>query len=148
MQMRSTSGDELQAAAGSFIATLVPGPQAIVITLSGELGAGKTTFAQGIARALGVTETVTSPTFVIEKIYTLEGQRWDRLIHIDAYRLNSSHELEVLGWKETIAEPKNLIVLEWPERVADIIPPATQVLRFDIDGDARIITSNGEKNGH
>jgi tRNA threonylcarbamoyladenosine biosynthesis protein TsaE len=138
--MKTQSAAELQKEAVLFLSTLTPGTEAILITLSGELGAGKTTFAQGIARALGVMETVTSPTFVIEKVYQLNDQKWDRLIHIDAYRLNSSHELEVLGWHELVDDPKNLIVLEWPERVADIIPPGVHALRFDIDEDARIIT--------
>jgi tRNA threonylcarbamoyl adenosine modification protein YjeE len=146
MQTRSQSGEELQALARRFVEGLATGTQATLVTLSGELGAGKTTFAQGIALALGVSETVTSPTFVIEKIYELSGQQWDRLIHIDAYRLNTSHELEIIGWQETLADPKNLIVLEWPERVADIIPPGVHAVRFDIDGDARIITTNGEEN--
>jgi len=126
---------------------------ATVVTLSGELGAGKTTFAQGIARALGVEETVSSPTFVIEKIYQLSGQRFEKLIHIDAYRLKNQHELDVLGWKEIITEPKNLIVLEWPERVAEAIPENAIRIRFDIEGDTRIISINGgeetstERNG-
>lgn len=145
MQMRSNTGEELQSLAAGFVDSLGTEAQATLVTLSGELGAGKTTFAQGIARALGVTETVTSPTFVIEKVYALEGQRWERLIHIDAYRLNSSHELEVLGWKKMLDDPKNLIVLEWPERVADIIPQSAHALRFDIDGDMRIIRGNGEE---
>src|SRR3989338_3931349 len=126
---------------------------ATVVTLSGELGAGKTTFAQGVAKALGVEETVSSPTFVIEKIYQLSGQQFEKLIHIDAYRLKNGHELDVLGWKEIIAEPKNLIVLEWPERVAEVMPENTIKIRFDIEGDTRIITINGgeetstERNG-
>lgn len=147
MQMRSNTGEELRSLATGFIGGLDPKSQATLITLSGELGAGKTTFAQGIARALGVANTVTSPTFVIEKVYVLTGQKWDRLIHIDAYRLNSSHELEVLGWHELIADAGTIIVLEWPEKVADLIPPGAHELRFDIDGDARIIKEYGEERG-
>ena len=118
---------------------------ATVVTLSGELGAGKTTFTQALAKALGVGESVTSPTFVIEKAYELEGQRWDRLVHIDAYRLKGEHELEVLGWKELIAEPANLIVLEWPERVPSLIPEEAIRIRFEIEGEKRTITVNGKE---
>jgi tRNA threonylcarbamoyladenosine biosynthesis protein TsaE len=133
---------------GQFVAGLEPaGNSATVVTLSGELGAGKTTFAQGMARALGVEETVTSPTFVIEKIYQLENQKFARLVHIDAYRLKSAHELEVLGWKELLADPGNLIVLEWPEQVAEAIPADAIRIRFDIQGDERIISINGEDSG-
>jgi tRNA threonylcarbamoyladenosine biosynthesis protein TsaE len=120
-----------------------------VVALSGELGAGKTTFVQGAAKALGVDESVTSPTFVLEKIYELTGSPgaggFSHLIHIDAYRLKGAHELEVLGWKELIAEPGNLILLEWPERVAELIPANARDIRFDIEGEGRIITINGEE---
>ena len=122
---------------------------ATVVTLSGGLGAGKTTFAQGVAKALGVEEPVTSPTFVIQKIYELEGQQFSHLIHIDAYRLNppagGAHELEMLGWKELCADSGNLILVEWPENVAELIPEDAIRIRFDIHGDERTISINGEE---
>ncbi len=139
--------EEMLAFAGETIGPLAPRVLATVITLSGELGAGKTTFAQGAALTLGVTETVQSPTFVLEKIYALENQKFTHLVHIDAYRLKSAHELRVLGWEELAREPGNLILIEWPERVAECMPKDAIRLRFDIDGDARIITINdGQKN--
>ena len=123
-----------------LVNTLAPHKDsATILALSGDLGAGKTTFAQGIARALGVTDQVTSPTFVIEKIYQLQDQAFARLIHIDAYRLNDPHELEVLGWKEIIADPKNLIIIEWPEKVADLIPENATRISFDGTGESRQI---------
>ena len=133
--------------AEAFVRTLEPRSTATIVTLSGVLGAGKTAFAQGIAQALGVTEMVTSPTFVLEKIYQLpalsgiegENQKFSHLIHIDAYRLKGAEELEVLGWRELIAEPGNLIVLEWPEKVADAIPSDAIRIHFEIEGDGRII---------
>jgi tRNA threonylcarbamoyl adenosine modification protein YjeE len=124
--------------------------RATLVTLSGPLGAGKTTFAQGIAEVLGVKERVTSPTFVIENIYALPagrqgltGKPWKRLIHIDAYRLESGAELEHLGWNKIVADKENLIVLEWPERVAEIIPKDALRLQFEMSGDERIITRHG-----
>jgi len=148
MELRSHSAEELQAHAAQFVSDLRPRQRALVVTLSGELGAGKTIFVQGIAKALGVEETVTSPTFVIEKIYQLEGRTFARLIHMDAYRLKSAHELEVLGWKELLEDPGNLIVLEWPERVIRAIPSDAIRIRFDIENEGRIITINGtEENG-
>ncbi len=127
------------------------GMNATVITLSGELGAGKTTWVQRMAEALGVKETVTSPTFVLEKVYpirkstsngagALEGHVFDRLIHIDAYRLNSVKELEALGWKDILSDSGNLVVLEWPERVPEAMPANAIRIRFDIVEDGRIIT--------
>ena len=133
--------EAMEAESTRLVGTLVPHPEsATILALSGDLGAGKTTFAQGIARALGVEEQVTSPTFVIEKIYQLQNQTFTRLIHIDAYRLTDPHELEVLGWKEIIADPANLILIEWPEKVAGLIPADAINISFKEYGDSREIT--------
>jgi len=152
MDATTHSLEEFNGEAARFTASLSPGSSATLVTLSGELGAGKTTFAQAIARALGIEETVTSPTFVIEKIYALpeqpfdsaQGKKFSRLIHIDAYRLKGAHELAVLGWEELLADPGNLIILEWPERVADIVPEDAIRIKFDIDGEKRIISVDGD----
>lgn len=103
---------------------------AAVLTLTGDLGSGKTTFVQGVARYFGVEDRVTSPTFVIEKVYELPRGPFKHLIHIDAYRLESAHELEVLGWHEMAAEPTNLILVEWPERVPGIFSKGAMRLLF------------------
>ncbi len=119
---------ETQNFAKEFVKNLAPQEhKATVLGLYGDLGAGKTSFTQGLAQALGVSETVVSPTFVIEKIYTLEGQKFSHLIHIDAYRIEKSDEMLHLGWQEIIANPQHLIVVEWPELIADIMPEHIQV---------------------
>jgi len=120
---------------------------ATVVGLSGELGAGKTTFAQAAAKALGVTDTVNSPTFVIEKIYSLEGSPpaggWQRLVHIDAYRLKNGDELKHLGWDELLADPSNLILVEWPEHVEGAIPQNAHRIRIEIgEGEHRTVSSS------
>ncbi len=144
MQVRSLA--EFEAEAVRFARTLSPRESgATVVTLSGELGAGKTTFVQTLAHAFGVAGQVTSPTFVIEKAYALTGQAFARLVHIDAYRLEDAPQLEVLGWNEMIADAGNLIVLEWPEKVAAAIPQSAIRLRFDIEGDARTIREKREQ---
>lgn len=145
MQLHSQTSEELQRHAGNFVASLSPQAQATVVTLSGELGAGKTTFAQGMAKALGIEEVVTSPTFVIEKIYALSGQKFSHLIHIDAYRLKEARDLRVIGWDEIVPNSGNLIVLEWPERVPELIPEGAVQIRFDIDEERRIISINGDE---
>lgn len=138
---------EMPKVAADFVANLRPKKTATVVTLSGPLGAGKTAFAKGIALALGVDETVSSPTFVIEKIYTLENQLFNKLIHIDVYRLKNEQELATIGWGQIIADPGNLIVLEWPEGVPGSLPNDAIRIRFDIEGDGRIITfTYGEEN--
>jgi tRNA threonylcarbamoyladenosine biosynthesis protein TsaE len=110
---------------------------ATVVGLYGELGAGKTTFMKYFAMTLGITEEVNSPTFVLMKFFeipesaiTSNKLTVNKLIHIDAYRLESGEELKKLGWDELLADPKNLICIEWPERVAEIMPEHF-VLRFE-----------------
>lgn len=132
MQKILHSIDELEAEASSFAAALEARDVATLVTLSGELGAGKTTFTQALARALGITEHVTSPTFVLEKVYELEGQKFTRLVHIDAYRLDGGSALTPLGWEDLIENPENLIVLEWPERVADALPTPTHAILLEV----------------
>jgi tRNA threonylcarbamoyladenosine biosynthesis protein TsaE len=96
--------------------------EATIVGLYGNLGSGKTTFTQAIARELGVKETVTSPTFVIEKLYDTNHIIFNRLIHIDAYRLESGGELQVLNFEQEVANENNLILIEWPENVKEILP--------------------------
>jgi len=116
--------------------------RATLVTLSGELGAGKTAFTKAVAKTLGVDEVVNSPTFVLEKIYALpEGKAFQRLIHIDAYRLENGKDLAPLGFDETMQDAGNLILLEWPEKVADVLPPATVKIVIEvIENDGRKIT--------
>ena len=111
---------ELQTWAEKFISELHPKENAQVITLSGDLGAGKTALVKACAKVLGLNEEITSPTFVIQKEYELERQVYKKMIHIDAYRLESAGELEHLGWNDIISAPENIIFLEWPEMVEGI----------------------------
>ncbi|MFZ2621482.1 MAG: tRNA (adenosine(37)-N6)-threonylcarbamoyltransferase complex ATPase subunit type 1 TsaE [Minisyncoccia bacterium] len=123
MKYVSKNLEETQKVAKDFVLSLSPNSEkAVVVGLYGNLGAGKTTFTQAVARTFGVEETVTSPTFVIEKIYELTDQKFTHLIHIDAYRLEKSEELLSLGFNKIISDPKNLILIEWPDRVANIMP--------------------------
>jgi len=117
--------------------SFTPSKGARVIALYGNLGAGKTTFVKALAEALGITETVTSPTFVIEKIYKLEGQQFDHLVHIDAYRLSGSAELQTLGWNSIILNKKNLIVVEWANIIEEALSADTKRIRFEVAGTDR-----------
>ncbi len=135
---------ELEQEASSFIQSLAPSASgATLATLSGELGAGKTAFTKAVASALGVEDTVTSPTFVLEKIYLLgsEASKFRRLIHIDAYRLESGEDLSPLGFDELMKDDKNLVLLEWPEKVSDALPiPAAHLTFIAHDDGSRTIT--------
>jgi tRNA threonylcarbamoyladenosine biosynthesis protein TsaE len=107
--------------------------QAIVVLLEGDLGSGKTTFTQFLAQELGVKNYITSPTFVLMKKYVTRGAsaEWVKnLIHIDAYRLNSGQDLLNLGWSEIVSNPANLIVVEWPEKVADLFTGQEAKINF------------------
>jgi tRNA threonylcarbamoyladenosine biosynthesis protein TsaE len=129
--------------AQEFVEALAPETEgATLVTLSGELGAGKTTFTQAIAKALGVADIVNSPTFVIEKVYGIpEGGKFQRLIHIDAYRLTNNGELTGLGFGELMSHPENLIMLEWPENVAGVADQAAvKILLEPLPAGSRQIT--------
>lgn len=125
-----------------FLKNLPQENLAQIVLLSGNLGAGKTTFTQALAQTLGVKETVNSPTFVIMKIYKLGKSQfskdWKHLIHIDAYRLENSEELKNLGWEEIISKKENLVVLEWPEKVQGILSKGAIKINFEfIDENTR-----------
>lgn len=128
--------EALQAEAAVLVSTLAPKESgATLVTLTGELGTGKTSFTQGVARALGIEESVTSPTFVLEKVYELPEETsrgFKRLIHIDAYRLESGSALRPLGFDELMQDKHNLILLEWPERVADALPEADTRITLEV----------------
>lgn len=121
----------------SFVESLAPKEKsATLVTLSGDLGAGKTAFAQQVAKALGVTEHVTSPTFVLAKSYALpEGLAFRELLHIDAYRLTGGNDLEKIGFTEASKDTGTLILLEWPEMVEDGLPPADVAITLTLSED-------------
>lgn len=89
-----------------------------VITLAGDLGAGKTTLTGAIGHGFGVVEPVTSPTFALVHEY---GAHTGRLFHLDLYRLRGPHELANLGWEDLLAVPA-LLIIEWPDRAGDLVP--------------------------
>ena len=137
--------DELSNFADYFISNLRPSERgATVIGLQGDLGSGKTAFVQSIAKIFGVAEYVTSPTFVIQKRYKINNSNhneFKNLIHIDAYRLDSGEELLNLGWREILSNPKNIIFIEWSERVAEILPPDIKKIYYKfIDDKTREIS--------
>jgi len=138
--MHVESVEQLKEEAGNFLQKLTIGEKATVVGLIGELGAGKTSFVQGVAEALGITESVTSPTFVLEKIYQLVDAPFGQLIHIDAYRLDGEHELKQLDWDTLIGNPKNLIVIEWADRVMRALPEGTRIVTLTHSKESRDIS--------
>lgn len=111
----TTSAAEMHALARTLAAAL---PADCTLALHGDLGVGKTTFVQGLARGLGVTDPVTSPTF---NIFTLFKGTTRTLVHMDAYRLENEHQIEALMLEDFLVSPWCLAV-EWPEKIAAWIP--------------------------
>jgi tRNA threonylcarbamoyladenosine biosynthesis protein TsaE len=116
-------------------ARALPAPP--VIALYGDLGAGKTTLTKYIAKALGVTHSVTSPTFIIERIYKVEKKPFSHLVHIDAYRLENEKELSPIGWDEILKGKENIIVVEWADRIEKALPENVIRVRLTFIDDER-----------
>ena len=118
VEMVTHSPAETQAV-GAALAAVLAGGQ--VIALHGDLGAGKTTFVQGLGRGLGVTARVSSPTFALVNEYAAACGL--RLVHIDTYRLgNALDEAEAIGLEELLDDPSAIVAIEWAERIAPLLP--------------------------
>ena len=138
MEFVTHSREETQALGARLAEALDAGR---VVAFTGDLGAGKTAFVSGMARALGVEERVTSPTFTIVNEY--EGGRLP-LFHFDMYRLGCADELFHIGWEDYLAR-NGVCAVEWSENVAEAIEPdavRVSILRGEGDND-RIITIEG-----
>ena len=131
------SVEETWKLAGKLAAELKPGD---VVCLEGDLGAGKTTFTQGLAAALGVPGRVNSPTFCIVQEHRATHSRPSRpsqpsqpsqpyLVHMDLYRLHNEDDVVAIGWEDYLAEGA-ILVVEWPERAGALIPPDARHIVF------------------
>lgn len=100
---------------------------ALAVGFSGELGAGKTTIIQAIGEALGVRRKMQSPTFVFMKKYDLPRRalRWKTLFHVDAYRISKKREVSALGLQEALSDSRNIVFIEWAEKIKKILPKNT-----------------------
>jgi tRNA threonylcarbamoyladenosine biosynthesis protein TsaE len=127
--IQTASAAETQALAAEFAAAL---PSDITLALHGDLGVGKTTFVQGLARGFGIDATVTSPTFTLFTLY--RGPR--TLVHLDAYRLEREAQIESLMLDDFLTSPYCLAV-EWPEKIASWIPKDALHLTLGIASDGQ-----------
>jgi tRNA threonylcarbamoyladenosine biosynthesis protein TsaE len=147
--------EETQELARSFIQRLSGRAEkkkkAIIIALEGDLGSGKTTFAQGLAKGLGIKENITSPTFVLMKRYGTgvadeslrQGANSRSLFHIDCYRIEKAWQLQELGFEEIMNNPENIVAIEWPERISEILPQDAIKIKFEfVDENKRKIIFN------
>ena len=141
-EYRCTSVTETQSFAAALANSI---PTGIVIALIGDLGSGKTTFAQGFAEGLGISEHVGSPTFKLVSEY--DGQK-GKLIHVDAYRLEGIDDFLNIGGEDILATPRAIILIEWGDKLESILPPDAIRISFkrvlDVENE-RLISIKGLK---
>lgn len=132
MKTRLNNIEETRAFAEKLAGALKPGD---LLSLKGEMGAGKTTITQWIAGALGVKEPVTSPTFALVNVY--QGEEME-LNHLDLYRLERPEELETIDY-ESYFYPDGVTIVEWASKAEDYLPLNRIEVRIEVDGQAREI---------
>ncbi len=121
--------------------------KALVVALEGDLGGGKTTFLQGLARGLGIKKKILSPTFVIMKRFQIPKRKtvsqFQYFYHIDCYRIKKSKDILVLGFEEIISNSENIVGIEWADRIKKILPKDRISLEFQFIGknNRKIITN-------
>lgn len=140
----TTTYEEQTKSVGRQLATMVSG--GAVITLSGDLGAGKTTFTKGFAEGLGVRETITSPTFSLMNVYPTDSQtQIKQFVHIDTYRLEEEEDLRAIGAEDYLWDDNTVSIIEWPEKIPSLLA-GRDVIAVTIahqDGDERTISVQG-----
>lgn len=135
----STSEEQTEKIAAELAAKLSTGS---VIALHGNLGCGKTVFARGFARALGITDYVTSPTFTIVQEYPITDDQ--RLYHLDLYRIGNEDDAIAFGIDEYLLDPDAYCILEWPTRIEELWPDNVIEIFFEhIDEETRSIRITG-----
>jgi tRNA threonylcarbamoyladenosine biosynthesis protein TsaE len=124
--------DEMSVFALEVLRTLSPNKEhATIVGLSGDLGSGKTTFAQFFAQGLHIEERIISPTYVIAKFYDIPNNvRWSKFVHIDAYRIEDPEEMRMLKWDGIVVDTKNIVLVEWPEHIKELFPKDAIMLQF------------------
>ena len=121
------SFEETQQLGMDFAKTLKPGD---VVCLHGDLGSGKTTFVQGVAKGLGNTKQIISPTFIIMRTYK-------NMYHIDLYRIENENDINGIGLLDLIKEQDRVILIEWPEKIEHLLPTKRKNLFFEYVDDKR-----------
>ncbi|MEK7123712.1 MAG: tRNA (adenosine(37)-N6)-threonylcarbamoyltransferase complex ATPase subunit type 1 TsaE, partial [Patescibacteria group bacterium] len=121
---------------------------AFIVALTGDLGSGKTTFTQGFVKGFGIKEKITSPTFVLMHRHRIKSKNekgknkkkikflnFENFFHLDCYRLDSPQELNTLGFKEIIANSQNIVLIEWADKIAKLLPKTALKIKFQWVGE-------------
>lgn len=140
MDYQSNSEQKTKEIAKNIAATLQGGE---IILLSGELGAGKSTFTRGVAEFFKITDTITSPTFTLMNIYPIENEKIKKMVHIDTYRLEDEEKLYEIGAEDYVGASNTICLIEWPEKM-DKLLENKKVIRVNIEhkDDGRKISIN------
>ncbi len=110
-----------------------------VLALSGNLGAGKTVFVKAIAKELEIEENVTSPTFVLMKVYDTKKQNIKKLVHVDCYRLDGKEDLHDIGLGDYLEDKNTLIIIEWADKISSLPDSSIKVTIETVEENKRNI---------
>lgn len=151
MEIRIENIDQIRSAAREFIEKVLP--EHSVIAFYGAMGAGKTTFIKALCEELGVTDTVTSPTFALVNEYSIEEgetrieEHFSKVFHFDFYRIKRLEEVYDMGYEDYFYQKNALCLIEWPELVEELLPD--DALRVEIseesDGSRKIKVKSNKK---
>jgi tRNA threonylcarbamoyladenosine biosynthesis protein TsaE len=130
--LKSSETKKLAQRFAQKILKIGPKNKAIILSLVGNLGSGKTIFIQGFAKELGIKEKVLSPTFVIFKKHKIESSTnsFRNFYHFDCYRIKKASEVLTLGFKEIISHPENIVAIEWADKIKRILPKGSISIFF------------------
>ena len=137
MVYTSKSAEETQKLGEHIAAYLKPGD---VLCLYGDLGSGKTTFVQGIAKGLEIEEIPNSPTFIIQREYPVTKNGISTLYHLDLYRMENESDIQSTGISSTLKEKDAVVIIEWPEKALKLLPEKRIDVHFSHQDDSRAIT--------
>jgi tRNA threonylcarbamoyladenosine biosynthesis protein TsaE len=132
----SKSEEETKKIGESFAHSLRVGD---ILCLYGDLGGGKTTFVQGLAKGLGISQRIISPTFVLVREHDIQNGKF---YHIDLYRLESRGQIKEIGLEEILNDKNGIVAIEWAERLGDLLPKKRLEIRFRQEDASHIITIN------